>query len=130
MQRKCSYLCHPRLSESNGEISKGQAGKLYSKEVPRVLTLLPRDSVTAPEGVSPANRRLQNLRGPLYDALHTTYYAPRPAERSKVGRGAFYFSAHSDLYQVTTGELFKVTMYTAHISSNGSHFLTGRVLVY
>ena len=31
------------------------------------------------------------------------YYAPRPAERSEAGRGAFYFSAHSDSYQVTTG---------------------------
>ena len=31
------------------------------------------------------------------------YYAPRPAERSEGGQGAFYFSAHSDLYQYTTG---------------------------
>ena len=30
-------------------------------------------------------------------------YAPRPAERSEAGQGAFYFSAYSDLYQVTTG---------------------------
>ena len=31
------------------------------------------------------------------------YCAPRPAEQSEAGRGAFYFSAYSDLYQVTTG---------------------------
>ena len=35
--------------------------------------------------------------------LGWNYYAPRPAERSDAGRGAFYFLAHSDLYQVTTG---------------------------
>ena len=29
-----------------------------------------------------------------------------------------------DFYQVAIRELFKVTMHTAHISSNGSHFLT------
>ena len=34
-----------------------------------------------------------------------------------------------DLYQVTTGELYKVTMHTAHISSNGSHFLTDGFLI-
>ena len=32
-----------------------------------------------------------------------SYYAPRPAEQSEAGRGAFYFSAYSDLYQTTTG---------------------------
>ena len=31
------------------------------------------------------------------------YYAPRPAEGSEAGRGAFYFSPYSDSYQVTTG---------------------------
>ena len=40
------------------------------------------------------------------------------------------YSPQSDSYQVTTGELFKVTMYTAHIGSNGSLFLMTRVLVY
>ena len=65
----------------------------------------------------------------MYSSL-ITYYPPRPAERSEAGQGAFYFSPHSDLYQVTTRELFKVTMYTLHISSNGSHFLTAWLLVY
>ena len=59
-----------------------------------------------------------------------TYYAPRPVERSKAGQGAFYFSAIQICTRLQQGELFKVTMYTAHISSNGSHFLTARVLVY
>ena len=58
------------------------------------------------------------------------YYAPLPAKQSEAGRVAFYFSAHSDFYQVTTVELFKVTIYTAHISSNGSHLLTAWFLVY
>ena len=58
------------------------------------------------------------------------YYAPRPAEQSKAGQGAFYFLAHSGLYKVTTVVLFKVNMFTAHIISIGSHFLTARVLVY
>ena len=40
------------------------------------------------------------------------------------------YSPHSDSYQVTKGELIKVTMYSAHINSNGSHFLTAKVLVY
>ena len=31
------------------------------------------------------------------------YYAPRPAEQSEAGRGAFYFLANSDWYRVTTG---------------------------
>ena len=65
----------------------------------------------------------------VYSSL-ITYYPPRPAEQSEAGQGAFYFSPHSDLYQVTTRELFKVTMYTLHISSNGSHFLTAWLLVY
>ena len=58
------------------------------------------------------------------------YYAPRPAEQSEAGRGAFNFS-HIQIYtRLLQGELFKVTMYTAHIGSNGSHFLTAMVLVY
>ena len=40
-----------------------------------------------------------------------------------------FFPAHSDLYQVTTVELFKVTMYAAQ-SSNGSHFLTAWFLMF
>ena len=36
----------------------------------------------------------------------TNYYAPCPAERSEAERGAFFLLPHSDLYQVTTGELF------------------------
>ena len=35
--------------------------------------------------------------------LVNVYYAPRPGERSEAGQGAFYFSPHSDPYQVTTG---------------------------
>ena len=54
---------------------------------------------------------------------------PRPAERNEAGQGAS-FLAHLDSYQVTRGELFKVTIYTAYKSSNGSNFLTARLLVY
>ena len=35
-----------------------------------------------------------------------------------------------DMHRVTTGYLFKVTIYTAHISSNGSHFLPAGFLEY
>ena len=34
------------------------------------------------------------------------------------------------MHWVTTGYLFKVTIYTAHISSNGSHFLPAGFLEY
>ena len=40
------------------------------------------------------------------------------------------YSPHSGSYEVTTGELIKVTMYTAHISSKKINFLTAKVLVY
>ena len=40
------------------------------------------------------------------------------------------YSPHSESYHITTGELIKVIMYTAHIGSNGSNFLTAKVLVY
>ena len=46
------------------------------------------------------------------DHLYLAYYAPHPAERSEAGWGAFYFSPHSDLHQVATVALFKVTMFT------------------
>ena len=36
------------------------------------------------------------------------YYASRPAERSEVGRGVFYFSPHSDLYHVTLGSFLRL----------------------
>ena len=63
---------------------------------------------------------------------HRCYYAPRPAPPSEAMLGwvPFYFCENSDLYQVTTGELLKVTKYTALISSNGCHFLSAWVLVY
>ena len=41
---------------------------------------------------------LYPFRFPISD----DYYAPRPAERSDAGRGAFYFFPYSDSYQVTT----------------------------
>ena len=55
-----------------------------------------------------------------------------PAQPSKARLDGVHFifrhiPIHTSLLQ---GELFKVTTYTAHISSNGSHFLTARVLVY
>ena len=54
-----------------------------------------------------------------------------PAQPSKAGLGRVHFYLpYSDLYQVTTMALFKVTMFTAHISSNRSHFLTAGFLMY
>ena len=35
-----------------------------------------------------------------------------------------------DMHRVTTGYLFKVTIYTAHISSNGNHFWPASFLEY
>ena len=43
-------------------------------------------------------------------------YAHRPAKQSKGGRGAFYFRQIQICTWLVQGELFKVTMYTAHIS--------------
>ena len=54
------------------------------------------------------------------------------AQVSKARLGGVHFIF--PLIQIFTillqSELFKVTTYAAHISSNGSHFLTARVLVY
>ena len=46
-------------------------------------------------------------------SISIIYYAPRPAERSEAGRGAFNFSPNSDFNHNT-----------AHIRSYESHFLT------
>ena len=69
-----------------------------------------------------------------------TYYFPvklscfimHPAQPCEARPGGVYFIfRHIQICtRLLQGELFKVTMYTAHISSNGSHFLTARVLVY
>jgi hypothetical protein len=55
-----------------------------------------------------------------------------PAQPSKARLGGVHFIfRHIQICtRLLQGELFKVTMYTAHISSNGSHFLMARVLVY
>ena len=55
-----------------------------------------------------------------------------PAQPSKARLGGVHFIfRHIQICsRLLQGELFKVTMYTAHISSNGNHFLTVRVLVY
>ena len=54
-----------------------------------------------------------------------------PAQPSEARLGGVHFIFHhiQILTRLLQSELFKVTMYTAHISSNGSHFLTARVLV-
>ena len=41
-------------------------------------------------------------RGSKIMPLRSDYYEPRPAEQGEAGWRAFHFSAHSDLYQVTT----------------------------
>ena len=55
-----------------------------------------------------------------------------PAQPSEARLGGVHFIFR--LIQICTRllqrEQFEVTMYTAHISSNGSHFMTARVLVY
>ena len=55
-----------------------------------------------------------------------------PAQPSKARLGGVHFIFWH--IQIFTGllqdELFKVTMYTVNISSNGSHFFTASVLVY
>ena len=57
------------------------------------------------------------------DAVKKLIMHPAMPNKARRGRVPFIFAAHSDLYQVTTRELFTVTMYTAHISSNGSQYL-------
>ena len=48
-------------------------------------------------------KALKHLNQLQESYLRMVYYAPRPAERSEAGWGAFYFSAYSDSYQVTNG---------------------------
>ena len=52
-----------------------------------------------------------------------------PAQQSKarLGRLHLVFSNIQICDRLLNDELLMVTMYTAHISSNGSHFLTARV---
>ena len=51
-----------------------------------------------------------------------------PAQPSKARLGGVYFIFwHIQICtRLLQGELFKVTMYTAHISSYGIHFLTAK----
>ena len=60
------------------------------------------------------------------------YLVMHPLQPSEARLGGVHFIFHHiQIYtRLLQGELFKVTMYTEHISSNGSHFLTARVLVY
>ena len=53
-----------------------------------------------------------------------------PRQPIQIGWVGSIVLPHTDLHSVTTGELFKVTLYTAQKSSNGSHVLTALVLVY
>ena len=56
---------------------------------------------------------------------------PTQQSKARLGGGVHYiFLEYSNFYQVTTVALFKVTMFTALISSNGSHFLTAGFLAY
>ena len=60
-----------------------------------------------------------------------TYIIMDPAQPSKASLGGvnFIFRHIQICTRLLQGELFQVTMYTAYISSNWSHFLTARVLV-
>ena len=55
---------------------------------------------------------------------------PAQPSKARLGEVHFIFTHIQICTRLLQGELFKVTMYAAHISSNGSHFLTARVLVY
>ena len=57
---------------ANVENERGKLGKLSSQEVPMVLTLLLRDSVRAPEGVSLGKLEAAKQRR---RKLHTTHRA-------------------------------------------------------
>ena len=61
--------------------------------------------------------------------FHLIMHPVQPSE-ARLGVVHFIFLHIQICTRLLQGELFKVTMYTAHISSNGSHFLTARVLVY
>ena len=56
--------------------------------------------------------------------LGRVHFIVHPAQPSEVrlGRVHFIFRHIQICTRLLQGELFKVTMYTAHISSNGSHF--------
>ena len=55
---------------------------------------------------------------------------PAQPSKARLGMVHFIFWHIQICSRLLQGELFKVNMYTAHISLNGSHFLTARVLVY
>ena len=51
----------------------------------------------------------------MYSEVQLIMHPARPSE-ARLGGVHFFSSPHSELYQVTTGELLKVTMYTEQIS--------------
>ena len=55
---------------------------------------------------------------------------PAKLMEARLGAVHFIFPQIQICTRLLPSELFKDTMYTAHISSSGSHFLTARVLVY
>ena len=55
---------------------------------------------------------------------------PAQPSEARLGGVHFIFRHIQICTRLQQGELFQVTMYTAHISSNGSHFLTAEFLVY
>ena len=55
---------------------------------------------------------------------------PAQPSEARLGGVHFIFRHVQICTRLLQGELFKVTTYTAHISSNGSHFMTARDLVY
>ena len=55
---------------------------------------------------------------------------PDQSSEARLGVVHFMFWHIKICTRLLQGELLKVNMYTAHIRSNGSHFLKARVLVY
>ena len=76
----------------------------------------------------PAKRTSPSFMG----AILEEYLVMQPAQPSKARLGGVHLIFPHILIctRLLQGELFKVTTYTAHNSSNGSHFLTAKVLVY
>ena len=54
---------------------------------------------------------------------------PAQPSKARLGRVHFIFPHIQICNRVLQGGQFKVTLFTAHKSSNGSHFLNARVLV-
>ena len=82
------------------------------------------------EGYAKCSCYAWNMHGMLFKTIFVVIMRPAQPSEAMLGGVHFIFSHIQNGTRLLQGELFKVTMYTARISSKGCHFLTARVLVY